>query len=127
MALIVTHLNAEVIQVVSVGSDRYIISLSPHLGVKQIQPTNQPNYSLDNLNFTIHTMVLTEVTQQPVESGQFMIIIIQFYWAGSDSVTSTTDHNSVTERLMIINFIYNAPVPVLKHELQTQYSITSVS
>ena len=76
MALIATRLNAEVIQVVSVSSDRYIISLSPHLGVKFIQPTNQLNYALDNLNFTIHTMVLTEVMRQPVESGQFMIIII---------------------------------------------------
>ena len=50
-----------------------------------------------------------------------------FYCAGSDSVTSRTDHNPVTVSLMIINFIYNAPVPVLKHELQTHYSITSVS
>ena len=31
-------------------------------------------------------------------------------------MTSRTDHNPVTVSLMIINFIYNAPVPVLKHE-----------
>ena len=44
MALIAAHLNAGVILVVTVYSDRYLISLSPHLHGSSLLPVPNTSY-----------------------------------------------------------------------------------
>ena len=61
MALIAAHLNAEVILVVTVYSDRYIISLFPHLHTSIVQELCESRGGCPELSVLTSLLVSVDV------------------------------------------------------------------